>query len=405
MPKLTKPLTQIHLDNLPVPKRGQVEHFDTAPKGFCIRVAASGVKTYVVRYRMNGRLRRYKIASVADMKLKKAREAAQKIKTQVAEGIDPLDERAAKRAEVMRKADTVEAVAAEFIEKHAKRKNRTWRQTERLLAREVLPLWGKRDMASITRRDALDLLDRVIERGVPVRANRILAGIKKMWNWAVERDIIENSPISAIKPPSKENRRDRVLSDDEIRDVWEGCDYLGYPFGPFIKVLLLTGQRRDEVARMKRGGLNQDAVWTLPAQDTKSNRPHTVPLSPMAMDLLKALPQTGEHFFTSGRVGDSPISGFSNVKAQLDKISGVTDWRLHDLRRTAASGMAKLRIAPHVIEKVLNHASGTFAGVAGVYNVHGYDDEKRHALEAWANKVDAILHPDDTGKVVRLHGQ
>ncbi|MCZ6607818.1 MAG: Arm DNA-binding domain-containing protein, partial [Alphaproteobacteria bacterium] len=139
---MTKPLTQIHLDNLSVPESGQVEYFDTAPKGFCVRVAASGVKTYVVRYRMNGRLRRYKIADVADMKLKTAREAAQKIKTQVAEGVDPLDERAAKRAEVMRKADTVEAVAAEFIEKHAKRKNRTWRQTERLLAREVLPLWG-----------------------------------------------------------------------------------------------------------------------------------------------------------------------------------------------------------------------------------------------------------------------
>ena len=244
MPKLTKPLTQIALDNLPVPEGGQVEYFDTAPKGFCVRVAASGVKTYVVRYRMNGRLRRYKIASVADMKLKTAREAAQKIKTQVAEGVDPLDERAAKRAEAGRRVDTVEAVAAEFIEKHAKRKNRTWRQTERLLAREVLPLWGKRDMASITRRDALDLLDGVIERGVPVRANRILAGIKKMWNWAVERDIIGVSPIAAIKPPSKENRRYRVLSDDEIRGVWEGCDYLGHPFGPCGDADVGTGSLR-----------------------------------------------------------------------------------------------------------------------------------------------------------------
>src|SRR5262249_52886787 len=179
--------------------------------------------------------------------------------------------------------------------------------------------------------------------------------------------------------------------------VWRAADSLGYPFGPLVHVLLMTGQRREEIAAMRREQLDfAAALLTLPREVMKGDRMHEVPLAPSVVEILSTVPivanAAGDSPFVFTTTGRSPVSGFSKMKAALDAASGVSGWRLHDLRRTASTGMARLGIAPHVVEKVLDHHSGVISGVAAVYNRAGYDPEKRAALDAWARKVDAIVN-------------
>jgi integrase len=183
-----------------------------------------------------------------------------------------------------------------------------------------------------------------------------------------------------------------VLTDAEIAALWPATDQLGYPFGQLVRLLLITAQRRDEVAHMRWSDLDLDnRVWTIPRERTKSDRLQQVPLSSLAMEVLAETPRLGDYVLSSGVRGDKPVSGFSVAKKRLDAISGLAEWRLHDLRRTAASGMAKLNVPPHIIEKVLNHSTGTVSGVAAVYNRYGYLDEKRDALEAWSKMMTEII--------------
>src|SRR5262245_40326599 len=248
----------------------------------------------------------------------------------------------------------------------------------------------------ITRRDVLDILDRVVDGGAPIAANRVHAALRKFFNWCVARDILTASPCAGVKPPTAERARDRVLSDDELRLVWTAADKLGGSFGPLVKLLALTGQRRDEVARMRwKEVYIENRLWTLPAERTKNNKPHEVPLSNAALAVLKNVPQAGTSpfvFTTNG--GASPVSGYSEGKRRLDALlpADMPAWRLHDLRRTCASGMARLGINLPVIEKVLNHSSGSFAGIVGVYQKHSFADEKRQALEAWGRHVDSLIN-------------
>jgi integrase len=264
-------------------------------------------------------------------------------------------------------------------------------------------------MHEITRRDVLDILDRVVDGGAPIAANRVHAAVRKFFNWAVARDILAASPCTGVKPPTAERARERVLSDDELRFVWQATDKLGGTFGPLVKLLALTGQRRDEVARMRRDELNLDArLWTLPAERTKNNKPHEVPLSNAAFAVLQNVPRiAGSPFVFPTNGGASPVSGYSEGKRRLDALlpADMPAWRLHDLRRTCATGLARCGINLPVIEKVLNHASGSFAGIVGVYQKHSFADEKRQALEAWGNFVAALVEGKAASKVVRLRGK
>jgi integrase len=281
-------------------------------------------------------------------------------------------------------------LAAQFITRYAKPKNRSWQGTERLLALHVLPRWGKREAASITRRDVLDLMDALVDGGLPIGANRVLAAVRKMFGWAVERDILPTSPVVNVRAPGKETERDRVLTDEELKKVWEGAERKGGVSGAFLKTLILTAQRRDEVSSMRWEDLDLEArVWTLPREVTKGDRSHEVPLSPAVIEVLSALPRTGAYVFSSTR-GERPISGYSKIKVAVDKLAGVDDWRLHDLRRTTGTGMARGGIATSTISRVLNHREG---GVTKIYNRYGYLDEKRHALETWARKVESLTRP------------
>jgi integrase len=365
----------------------------------------SGAKGWAVRYRHQGVPRKHTLGSYPALGLKDARELAAKALRSVAEGRDPGREKIQARAA---KADSVDRIVEEFLERHVRRSNRprTAEETERLLRQHVLPRWRGRMVHDITRRDVLDILDRVVDGGAPIAANRVLAAVRKFFNWCVARDILAASPCAGVKPPTAERSRDRVLTDDELRLVWAAAEKLGGTFGPLVKLLALTGQRRDEVARIKFEEINFDArLWTLPPARTKNNQPHEVPLSKPALAVLQRLPRTAESpfvFTTNG--GASPASGYSKNKRRLDALlpADMPSWRLHDLRRTAASGMARLGINLPVIEKVLNHASGSFAGIVGVYQRHSFADEKRHALEAWGNFVEALVDGKPAGKVVRL---
>lgn len=413
-------LTQLAVDRLGPPKSGRVEYFDSVLPSFGLRIAATGSRSWIVFYRINGKQRRYTIGTVAKIpKVDEARKRAREILQEVARGADPAEAKAEAQAvkPPPREPDTVEQVADQFIERYARLHNRAWAEQRRTLQNHIVSRWGERDIATITRREIIELMDDLADKGFTVAPRRVLATVRVMFRWAVERDIISASPVVNIQPPGKEVERDRVLSDDELLRVWNAAETLGPIGGGFIRLLALLGQRRDEVATMQwrdidferpvyedRGGqqvkVGTEAVWTLPRARTKGDRQHEVPLPPLAVEILTSLPrfERGGYVFTTTR-GEKPISGYSKLKAKLDKASGIeTDWRLHDLRRTAGTGMASLGIAPGTISRVLNHKEG---GVTKIYNRYGYLPEKRHALATWARKVESLVRPAQ-GNVVDL---
>ena len=275
--------------------------------------------------------------------MRAARKAAWEARQLVDEGKDPALVRAVAARDASR--DPFENVVTEFIEKYAKPKNRSWRETERLLRRELVPRWRRRPLASLTRADIGDALDEIVARGAPVVANRTLAAARKMLNWCVERGKIGSSPAAGIGAPAKSTNRDRVLDDHELRAIWQACDQLGWPWAPFLRLLIVTAQRREEVAHMAWPDVSLERrLWILPRELTKADRAHEVPLSDLALEIIDGLPRMGDRwvFPARRRVSTNPVSGFSKMKRRLDELSGVTDWRLHDIRRTAASGMARL---------------------------------------------------------------
>jgi integrase len=403
-------LTALTVANAKPPVRGRVEYWDAALPGFGLRVTDKGAKSWTVLFRARGQLRRMTLGKYPTLPLAAARDKAREVLREVEKGNDPA---AAKAEERRREADLFQSVFEEFIDRHAKPNNRGWERQDRDLRREFLPHWRNRSIGTIRRRDILELLDKIADRSSPRRANRYLALLKKLFAWCVERGYIEASPASGIKPPGKEISRDRVLSDDELRLIWQCCEKAGWPFGDLFRLLILTAQRLGEVSTMRRPDVDlTKATWTVPANIAKNGVANEVPLSPAAVAVLSGMPSLGGdgYLFPALNGSGRPASGFSKAKARLDKAieaelaGAMPPWRLHDLRRSAASGMAQLGIAPHVIEKVLNHISGSLAGVAGIYNRFGYGPEKRHALDTWAAHVQRVIEPP-SANVVPISGR
>jgi integrase len=377
---------------------------DAHMPGLYLIVQPSGSKSWAVRYRSSSITRKYTLGAFPAIDLKTARALAGKALRAVAEGRDPGHEKAQARST---KIDSIEHVAAQFIERHCKRANRqrTAEETERLLRLHVLPHWRGRTINSICRRDVLEILDRITDAGTPIAANRTLSAARKMFNWCIARDIIAVSPCSGVKPPTVEHSRDRVLNDDELHATWLAADNIGFPFGPMVQMLICTGQRRDEVAKMEWNEIDfEKKLWTLPRERVKTNEKHEVPLSDIAVAILKRLPRIAGARFVFTTTGNTAASAYSKNKRRLDVLlpPDMPPWRLHDLRRTAASGMARLGINLPIIEKVLNHASGSFAGIVAVYQRHSFSDEKRKALEAWGRFINDLIGTEIAGKVVRL---
>jgi integrase len=333
-------------------------------------------------------------------------------------------QRAARDANVK---NTFAAAARDFIEQHARPKVRRWPEQARLLGLDpkndlaiisggLAARWADKPIAHIDGHDIYGLIEETRRSGAPglerradgpteSRARAMLSCLSKMFGWLAQRRKVEKNPCDGVHRPETPKARDRVLSNAEIVSFWRACDQVGEPFSQALKLLLLTGSRLNEVAGMRRDELSEDGAWKIPGTRTKNRKPHVVPLPPMARDILSTVtPIAGKAGFVFTTTGASPISGWSKTKRRIDATMETSPWRLHDLRRTAATGMAKLGVAPHVVEAALNHISGAKADVAGTYNLYAYEPEKKAALEAWARHVEAVV----TGKpatVITLAGK
>jgi len=390
MARTRRPLTDVAIRKAPIPDRGQVEIWDAHIPGFGIRISAKGRKCFVLLYRSQSRPRRLTLGPYPGVSLAKARARAHAALGQVAEGSDPATDKM-----VERRKPTVEGfgmLVGEFIDKYARPRNRDWKETERTLRGEFERHWGNRAVSSIKKVEVSEAIDRIVERGSAGSAARRFATVRRFFNWCVERGVLEVSPCQALRAPVPPVSRDRVLDDDELRSVWNAAGAMGYPFGPVVHLLVVTAQRKGEVTHMEWVEINgQTAAWSLPRERTKSKRQHVVPLSSLALEIIANVPRLNDQLLFPSIDGTGVISGFSKWKDRLDELSGVSDWRLHDLRRTAATGMASLGVAPHVVERILNHTSGTLGGVAGIYNRFQYLPEMRIGLQRWAAHVGALI--------------
>lgn len=401
-------LTDLQIRALKPPASGQRDLADGADvKGLVLRVSRRARVFYLIaRAPGDGRPVRHRLGEYPAMTLAEARDAGRKLRALLDRGIDPREherqEAARARAEAaIKERGSVATVITDYVLHCQRAGQRRWRERERHL-RVYLPVdWLDRPLASIGRGDVRELLARLERDRGPVQANRVVQTLRAMINWAI-RDGRHTSanPAADLRSVIPEASRDRVLSDAELAAIWRSAGELGAPFGVFVRFLALTAQRRGEVATLRWRDVNLDAAaWEIPAALQKQGRVHGVPLSPPALAILEALPRCGEYAF-SGSDGRAPLSGFSRAKRRLDRMlpPDMPAWTIHDLRRTAASGMARLGIAPHVAEKVLGHEPAAIRGVAAIYNRHDYGDEKRRALEAWARHVLTIA--DTSGSVV-----
>lgn len=371
--------------------------WDSEISGFGVRVYESGKKSFVLSYRQDGNKHLYTIGQYGKITLEQAKDLARKRLGEVADGKDPL---AIRKASRKKNEWTVKKAFADFLKRYAKVHNSHWEESERIFKKDILPAIGKKPIDEVKKEDIIKILDKVMERGSQTMANRTLAAMRKFFNWCIERDLIKFSPAYKISPPARNISRDRVLSDMELKEIWEASLELGYPFGHLVRFLMLTAQRRGETLNMEWNQIDEDKkLWAIPRENTKTDRAHTIPLPDMAFEILKDCAYLGDFVFTSA--GSRPFENVSRGKEELDKkikrhrkeqkIPAMPTWRLHDLRRTAASGMARLGVEPHIIEKVLNHVSGTFGGVAGVYNRYHYTKEIGDALALWESHLREIL--------------
>lgn len=394
MPKIR--LTDIAILKMHPPEKGRLEIMDSIVSRLALRVTERGHKSWSVGYRYNGRLRRYTIGDYPTFGVAEARDEAREALRLVSKGEDPAYLK--KEKIKSHRTYTFRTVLDEYVTRYAMQNNRTWEEKKGYLETYAVPMWGNMPMANIKKKDVIALIDKLMDRKVPYTANNVFSALRKLCNWAAERDIIEFSPCTHIKLPMQAVQRDRVLMDTEIKAVWAASEAMAYPFGSLMQLLLVTGQRRDEVAQMRWKEIDfEGKIWRLSAERVKTNRSHEVPLSPLAIGILTNLPRfkadalsdDDEHFIFTTTGGRRPYSGFSKSKVNLDERSKVKHWRIHDLRRTAATNMAKLGVPVSTISKVLNHVSG---GVTAIYNRHTYLPEKTEALERWSAKLLEITH-------------
>lgn len=355
--------------------------------GFGVRVSTNGKKTWFAVGRCRGKQIRHTIGSYPTISLKEAREAARLVLKDLQLG----DYGPTREAPPQLKL-TFGAAVNQFIALYAKPKNRSWKATAATLRK--FSCFDEKPIDEITRQDVVRILDQIAAAGMPIAANRALSAIKKLFAWSFDRGSVPSHPLIGLRKPGIERSRDRVLTENELRAFWAATEELNYPFGAAFRLMLLTGQRRGEVTCMRWSQLDLvEGIWKIPASVAKNGRAHAVPLSSQVVAIISGLPRFSGSDFVFTTTGSSPISGFGRTKRRLDDVMLANDWRLHDLRRTAASGMARLGVQPHVIEKVLNHVSGEISGVAAVYNRHGYEAEKRTALSLWSDHLFQLVLP------------
>jgi integrase len=412
----TKKITDLFAERAKALGGRRTDYFDSSFGGLALRVTEHGHKSWSLHYRMSGRLRRLTLGAYPALLPKDARRAAMKALERVRDGVDPAEEKRQRRdTAAVALADTFAACLTDYL--IAVRRNTapsTTREVQRVLTREFLPYWRNRPIGSITRGDISHRISAIVGRGADVMANRALSYLRRLFTWAMNEGRLAASPLTGMKPPAKETTRDRVLDDDEIRWLLRACDSEGEHWsGLLTKLLLLTAQRRDEVAGMRWSELDlANATWRLSGERTKNGQAHEIHLSDAACAILNKMPRISDYAFTV--TGTTPVTGFSKVKRRLDaaalaakraelgpECDAVPGWTHHDLRRTAATGMARLGVAPHVVDKILNHVSGSIKGVARIYNRYECLPERRTALEAWGRHVAALASGTEAASNVR----
>jgi len=387
----------------------RAEYPDAACPGLHLVVQPTGTRSWAFRFRRRTDRKNVKLtlgkAGDGGLSLAAARHAAAAHRHRLEQGAVLVTPVTAVTPQSVRTGDKVETAVASFLELHVRRKNRisTARVTENIFNRIIVPAWRNRTIDSIRRRDIIDLVEDVAASGRGYHANRTCAVLSKFFAWLVARDALTFSPVTGVERPHKEKIRSRVLTDDELRVLWLACGHEGAS-GEAIRLMTLTGARRGEVGEMSRREVDQDhQLWNLPAERTKNGRPHTIPLSTQAWTLIEARPRFAGCDFVFTIDGKRAVNNWDEVKHRISAKAGITasSWRLHDLRRTCASGMQRLGVLVPVIEKALNHTSGTFRGIVGVYQTHDYADEVRVALQRWADRVEEIVG-GKPAKVVKL---
>jgi len=390
----------------------RAEYPDAACPGLHLVVQPTGTRSWAFRFRRRTDRKNVKLtlgkAGDGGLSLAAARHAAAAHRHRLEQGAVLVTPVTAVTPQSVRTGDKVETAVASFLELHVRRKNRisTARVTENIFNRIIVPAWRNRTIDSIRRRDIIDLVEDVAASGRGYHANRTCAVLSKFFAWLVARDALTFSPVTGVERPHKEKIRSRVLTDDELRVLWLACGHEGAS-GEAIRLMTLTGARRGEVGEMSRREVDQDhQLWNLPAERTKNGRPHTIPLSTQAWTLIEARPRFAGCDFVFAIDGKRAVNNWDEVKHRISAKAGIAaeGWRLHDLRRTAASGMQKLGVPVPVIEKALNHVSGTFRGIVGVYQTHDYADEVRIALQRWADRVEEIVG-GKPAKVVKLRAR
>ena len=388
--------------------------WDSKLSGFGVKVTPSGGRVFIYQYRLGGRgakVRRYTIGKFGPFTPDKARAEAEHLARMVATGSDP------QQAKVERQRQAVDLAFDKYLDRFETDCLRvkwpaSYAEARAALDRFAVPVLRSKPLPDITKQDIRACLNPVKDKTATAR--NLFATLRRLFNFAVASDDIERSPIAGMEPPAAPKARERVLNDAELLLVWRASFDIGNPFGALVRLLILTGARREEVGGLCWSELCEDeAQWLLPVERNKKKRAHVVPLSSLALAEIEALKGMGDKWPRKGLLfsttGKTAVSGFSKAKMRLDaEVTKLNDgealphWTLHDLRRTLATGMQRLGVRFEVTEAILNHVSGSRSGVAGVYQRHDWAAEKRTALQAWADHLAALLSGQEQSNVVAL---
>jgi len=372
----------------------RTDYFDSSLAGFSLRVSESGVKSWCLSYRFSGKWTRYTFGTFPVIKLAEAREKARDALHDVAHGINPAIKKKAERC-----AETFDYLVHEYLERHAKAKKRSWREDERIINTDILPSFGGIRAKDITRRDVRALLDKKAATA-PIMANRVRAALRKMFNWGISAEIIDANPVFLVPAPGKEHQRERVLTENEIKRIWNALDAdkaSGDDLhrrektvsAAITKLRLLTAQRGAEVMCMEWSEIDGN-WWTIPGDKTKNGHAHRVPLTAFVLKIIHEIRSAyGEsrYVFESPKRPDKPIRNPQKALERIQKATGI-DFVGHDLRRTVASHMTGMGIPRLTVKKILNHVERE---VTAVYDRYSYDTEKREALEAWSKRLQMLV--------------
>lgn len=386
-------LTDAAVRRLKPPANGQVDVFDQSYPGLALRLSCGGRKSWVYFYRFNGKLKRMTIDTYPVMSVAEAHDAWRAARDQVRAGRDPA------RKEGVGATD-FKGVFEEWLARD-QAGNKSREIVRRTLEKDVLRAWASRHIGSIGRRDVLDIIDAIVDRGAATQARRVHAYLHRLFAWALGRGIVEHNPLASLPKPGSETRRDRVLTEGELVAVWNAATEIGFPYGPAVQLLILTGSRREEIGALRWSEIESDSL-ALAGSRTKNGEPHIIPLSKPAQAIIETLPRISGSPLVFTHDGRRPIASWHKAKLKLDQLAKFSDWVIHDLRRSTATGLQKLGTPLQVTEACLGHTAGSRGGIVGVYQRHDYANEKRSALEAWGAHVMALIEGRAPGKVLPL---